>query len=306
MRKFFLIILCMIFIVQGFIYSDNKKKIGELGDKAWESLINKYKNEGKYADLTKSSNIVRSFKDYEGKLMKFPKVNFHNTITDKYNKRYYYYGEKNSLDYYVVRYNNEIRDIITELTYIFGSLTGDYEILGVVEDAYTWWGNVVLMDIRAIRKSGQVCILIENGKAKLVGKELVDAEMKNKEQKSSKGIPQNLKSIPKGLDPLTVAKLYFHIGSIEKNYKVWLDLLSDELFSSDRKYTKSQVDSWWKTFSSSNNKTYFYVREDKDKSTKDKRRYYFQRVVDRKNERDPFPITVILEKGEWKVLSTLP
>lgn len=283
---------------------DAAKKIGELGDEEWNKIIQEYKDNNKYTDLHSTNVLVANFKNYQGKLMLFPKINFEDFVTDKDSNKYYYYGEKNTFAFYVIKYNNEITSKLQKLSYVFGKLGDtDWEVIGTVEDAYEWWGNIVLMDIKALRIPGKACAVVNDGKVTLVGEDLIDQELAKKEKESSGDIPKNLKSIPKGLDPLMIAKLFFHISSIEKNENVWDQLLSSECFYNGQ--ATGKVTSWWRNLTTKN-RTYFYVREDKDRSTNDTKVYYFQIKENGENVSTPKPTTIIKEKGEWKVDSATP
>ena len=87
-------------------------------------------------------------------------------------------------------------------------------------------------------------VMLENGvafKKKLKTKPIIisnsclNAERKDKKTQSYSDVPKNLKSLPKGLDPSMVAKLFFNFGTVEKNHAVWVDLLCDDLFDSKEK-----------------------------------------------------------------------
>jgi hypothetical protein len=60
---------------------------------------------------------------------------------------------------------------------VFGAEKGTYEVLGTITDAYSWWGDVVLMEIKALRKVGQLCVVITDDQAILIGEELIQKEL---------------------------------------------------------------------------------------------------------------------------------
>ena len=160
-------------------------------------------------------------------------------------------------------------------------------------------------------------VMLENGvafKKKLKTKPIIisnsclNAERKDKKTQSYSDVPKNLKSLPKGLDPSMVAKLFFNLGTVEKNHAVWVDLLCDDLFDSkEKKELVERANDWWKRLST-NNVKYYFLRENTDRAKDDEKYFYFQREQDPKdtNQYTPILISVVLEKdGEWKVYSTM-
>lgn len=308
MHKTFFIVLAMALMAPGFLVADNKQKIGELGDKAWAECIAAYQTKGLFIELETgdeeavrmAGKITRDFKQYEGKLMRFPKIDFAKFITDKFYNKYYYYGLKSANGLFVIKYNQKIFNKMTKLAAVFGAEKGTYEVLGTITDAYSWWGDVVLMEIKALRKAGQLCVVITDGEATLIGEELIQKELDAKAVDPYKDIPKNLKSVPKGVDPLMIAKLFYYVGSVEKNKDVWLQLIHRKRFSAGRPETSVSI--YWDTLTDKD-RVYFFVREDAGRAAADTRKYYFQRQEHGKNLGSPVPITIMLDNGEWRVMS---
>ncbi len=114
---------------------------------------------------------------------------------------------------------------------------------------------------------------------------------------SEANIPQNIQSIPKGLDPLTTARWFFHIGSVQKNRELWQKLLTKDDWS------KAKMDSIWSLLAEKE-RSYYFVNIGEDEP--ERKKYFFQRQVDGNDFGNPGPIVVIREDGEWRVFSANP
>jgi hypothetical protein len=307
MKRLIGLTLSVVLLMPGLLCADNKQKIGELGDKAWEKLIVTYQAGGRFVEMEDgdevaermAARIMRDFREYEGKLMRFPKIDFNNFLTDKYNNKYYYYGVKNSDSLFIIKYNNDIFMKMTKLASVFGAEKGTYEVLGTITDAFSWWGNVVLMDIKAFRKAGQICVVINNGEAELIGEDLIQKELDAKAVDPYKDVPRGLKTVPRGLDPLMIARLFYYVGSVEKNREVWLQLIHAKRFYAGRPETSVEI--YWENLTGKD-RIYYFVRERADSATEDTRVYYFQRQENGRNLGSPVQINIVLDKGEWRVM----
>jgi uncharacterized protein (DUF2164 family) len=281
------------------------KEIGKKGDAQWNHLIKTHKGNGQYVDVNNPAIIVKNFERYLGKYKQFPKINFADFITDRNGEKYYYYGVKGSIDLYVIKHDQRINDKLIMLSNGLGSLQGEWEVLGVIDDAFRWWGNVVLMKVVAMRIPGKACVVIEENKIKLVGEDLFNKFLTGQEADAYKGLPKNLNSIPKGLDPATVAKLFFYIGSVEKNDQTWIQLLSKDALNNDGSMA-GRAKSWWRSLSTKN-REYFFVRENPNRVSGDNKKcYMFQIKQKGKNLGSAKPCILIRENGEWKIKSANP
>ncbi|MCP3924361.1 MAG: hypothetical protein GY714_17435 [Desulfobacterales bacterium] len=301
MKKIIYLLLCfmLIYFSPVFAGSDALSKIGKEGDKKWNEIIQSYKSKGNFVENKSAREITRNFKKYQGKITRFPKIDFSDMITDRKGNRYYYYGEKGSTDLFVVKYNMRINSKLQILSAAMGSLKGDWEIIGKIDDAYTWWGNVVHLDVVAIRIKGSVCATVKNNKVTLVGEEIMNAELAKKEKDAYSGIPKKLTSIPDGLDPLTVAKLFFYVGSVEKNKPVWSQLLAERSQGASSR-------SWWRIFNKYE-REYFFVRENPKRANKPGAKcYMFQIKSKGKNMGTAKPCILVKEAGQWKIRSAYP
>lgn len=304
------VLLCVfvtviIFSIRAECAENPLSEIGKQGDVKWKELVNNYKNNGQYVDANNPAIIVKNFEKYQGKYKQFPKINFSDFVTDRNGQKYYYYGVKGSIDLYVIKHDQRINDKLIMLSNGLGSLKGEWEVLGVIDDAFRWWGNVVLMKVVAMRIPGKACVIIDEKKINLVGEDLFNDFLAGKEKDANEGLPKNLKSIPKGLDPVTVAKLFFYIGSVEKNDQVWVQLLSKEALNSDGSM-RGRAKSWWRSLSTKN-RQYFFVRENPDRvSGADKKCYMFQIKQEGENLGTAKPCILIQENGEWKIQNANP
>jgi hypothetical protein len=225
MRKFTKMLLAGVAFALFFILDANAQSaadIGAQGDLQWKQLIDAYTKQKLYVEYASAKTIVKVFENFQGKYMLFPEIVFEDFVTDKDGKKYYYYGQKNTVDFYVIEHNPAINTKLQQLYQAFNLSGGKWEVLGSIEDAYRWWGNVVLMKMKAMRIAGVVCILInDDGSLTMVGQDVYDKLMAAKEADQFSDVPKNLKAIPKGLEPLKVAKLYLYLGSVEINQDLW-------------------------------------------------------------------------------------
>ena len=99
---------------------------------------------------------------------------------------------------------------------------------------------------------------------------------------------------------MTIARLYCHIGSVERNKDVWLKLLSSYNFRGGR--PERRTDTWWRNLTKEG-RTFFYVRTADDSANQKK--YFFQIRENGVDVGSPKPMTVVLEDGEWRVKSGL-
>ncbi len=109
---------------------------------------------------------------------------------------------------------------------------------------------------------------------------------------SKASLPGNIQSIPDGLDPLTVARWFYHIGSVQKNRELWQKLLTKDDWS------KAKEDSVWHLLAEKGRSYYFvYIGENEPNYKK----YFFQRQEKGKDLGNPGPIIVVREDGKWRV-----
>ncbi|MDR2499834.1 MAG: hypothetical protein LBD37_01980 [Treponema sp.] len=286
------------------VLADTAGDIAKAGDNAWNNLVNQYKNNDRWAEPVSANVVVKNFSRYKGKAMLFPAIDFGDFITDRDGNRYYWYGEKNSLNLFIIKYHDGIQDQLYKLNNGLGNYKGNYEVLGTIVDAWEWWGNVVLMDVSAVRVQNSACILIQNNKPALAGEDIFKRYMAEQAANWTTGIPQNASSVPQNLTPEMAAKWFLYYGSVKKNADVWKQLCSvqeDAISSSGTLSSKGE--SWWRMISMAN-REYYYVRADPNRDTPASKVYMYQIRQNGQDAGAAKPMTVVKEKtGQWRVSS---
>lgn len=292
---YFLLAMLLVFAAGA---EDLQQEIGIKGDAAWDHLLDSLIKDEKLVGPESGPNaIADAFDSFVGKSMIFPEFNFEDFIVDRFGEKYFYYGDPASLNFYIIKYDSRITDQLIRYSYAMGPLGDDnWELLGKITEVYSWWGDIVLMDIQAIRVKGKAALLLEDGKLDFIAAELIDELMDRKAAAGTGDVPEGLTEIPSGLDPMTVAGLYFQLGNVEQNQDVWLKLLSSNNFWGGK--PERRVDTWWKNLTKPG-RTFFYVRTDEESETEAK--YYFQIRQDGEDYGNPKPLGLIFENGEWKI-----
>jgi hypothetical protein len=287
-----------------FVFADPAGEIASVGNTAWDNLINQYRRDSLWVDPVSANVVVNNFSRYEGKFMLFPAIDFSDFITDREGNRYYWYGERNSLNIFIIKYNDGIQDILYKLNNGLGNMGGHYEVVGSIVDAWEWWGNVVLMEVTAIRLQNRACVLIQNGRAVLAGQDIFDRYMAEQSANWTAGIPQNAASVPNNLEPEMVAKWFLYYGSNKKDQAVWNQLCSvqEEAISANGTLT-AKGQSWWRMISMAN-REYYFVRADPGRDTPASRVFMYQIRQDGQDAGAARPMTVTRESsGQWRVSS---
>jgi hypothetical protein len=297
-------LLILFIFITGLIYADPAGDIAKAGDDAWDNLIAQYKRESRWMDPVSANVVVNNFGRYNGKVMRFPAIDFGDFITDRDGNRYYWYGEKNSLNIFIIKYHPGIQDLLYMLNNGLGNLGGKYEVLGTIVDAWEWWGNVILMDVTAMRVQNRACVIIQNNRPVLAGQEIFDRFMAQQAANWTAGIPQNATSVPQGLEPEMVAKWFLYYGSTKKDQTIWNKLCSvqeDAISSSGTLLSKGQ--SWWRMISMAD-REYYFVRNDPNRDTATTRVYMYQFRQNGQDVGVARPMIVTKENaGEWRVSS---
>ncbi len=105
----------------------------------------------------------------------------------------------------------------------------------------------------------------------------------------------NNRSIPAGLDPLTVSRLYYYIGTIKKDQELWKQLLTDD-------WSEAAIRSTWRLLAKTEQEeewSYYYLNTAEDEPNEKK--YFFQRQLNGIDNGTPRPIRVVKQNGEWRV-----
>jgi hypothetical protein len=278
---------------------DLKQQIGQKGDEAWEALL-KTPDDGPFIDPPLSAHeIAANLGEYKNNLMLFPEFSFDEFVTDRNGNKYYYSGEDASGGLFLIKYDNRITDMLQKYTYAMGSAGEEnWQMIGSIKEVFTWWGDVVLMEIKALRIESKVAVILEGDSLNFVAEELLDQYMDEKAAAGLGDVPKNLSSIPDGLDPRTVADLYFQVSSAENNKDVWLQLLNSDNFYGGK--PERRVDTYWNNLTKEG-RSFFFVRIATDEATTKK--YFYQIRENGVDVGSPKPLTVVLENGEWKVKS---
>ncbi|MDR1251485.1 MAG: hypothetical protein LBK62_04890 [Treponema sp.] len=297
----------LLFFVAAFpllAYSDPAGDIAKAGDTAWDNLVAQYKRESLWADPVSANVVVNNFGRYEKKVMLFPAIDFGDFITDRDGNRYYWYGEKNSNNIFIIKYHDGIQDLLYKLNNGLGNMSGRYEVLGTIADAYEWWGNVVLMDVTAMRVQNRACVIVQNNIPVLAGQEIFDRYLAAQAANWTAGIPQNAATVPQDLEPEAVAKWFLFYGSVKKDSALWNQLCSvQENAISGSGALQAKGQSWWRMISMAN-REYYFVRSDPGRDTPSSRIFMYQIRQDGQDVGVARPMTVIKEDGgQWKVSS---
>jgi len=270
-------VFCILFtFITLFIYADPAGDIAKAGDDAWNNLIAQYKRESRWADPVSANVVVNNFLRYDKKIMQFPAIDFGDFITDPEGNKYYWYGEKNSMNVFVIKYNPGIQDKLYALNNGLGNMGGKYEVLGVIVDAWDLWGNVVLMEVVAMRVQKRACILIKDDVPVLAGQDIFDRYMAGQAANWTAGIPQNATSVPPNLEAEAVAKWFLYYGSVKKNQTIWNQLCSvQENAISAAGALQAKGQSWWRMISMTD-REYYFVRADPSRDTPTTKYFMYQ------------------------------
>ncbi len=285
-------------------FADAASDIAKAGDKEWDKMIAQYKACDDWRNLVSASYVAYDIYDYYGCIMQFPKIDFADFVTDKNGQKYYYCGEKTNWNLFVIKYNDGIQDLLYKLNNALGNKSGEYEVIGRITDAYSWWGDVVEMEVVAMRIKGRACIKIENGKAVLVGQEYLDKAMQSAASTWTKGIPDNAKDVPANLTAEETAKWFLYYGSNKKDSKIWNKLCSVEEGAVDASGKLSaKGESWWRMISKTD-REYYFVRADSSRDSATEKYFMYQIRMNGADVGAAKPMCVIKEKnGQWKVKS---
>ena len=276
--------------------------IAEKGDKAWDAYVEELTEKGSFASpIPPAHFMARNFSNYHGKYMFFPRIDFSMTRTDKNGRKYFYCPEPN-WEGYVLEYHNDINEKLREYSYVVGSINNDgWEIIGQIDEAFTWWAGVVYIKLAALRIPGMGAAFVKDGTVEFVGSDLIREQLEKKRAEAADDIPKNLTELPADCDPLLMAKLFFHLSSVEKNKELWEKTLTKDHFSMGK--PASRTHSHWNNLTSKG-RSYFYVRTAEDEP--ELKKYFFQITAGDENVGSPKPISVVLEDGAWKVSSATP
>lgn|GEM_PF-2602046 len=285
-------------------FADTAKDIAKAGDTEWEKMVSSYKSSGNWKDTVSASIVVKNFAAYHKKIMPFPAIDFSDFVTDKDGVKYYWCGEKTNWNIFVIKYNDGIQDYLYKLNNALGNYKGSYEVLGRITDAYSWWGNVVEMEVVAVRVKGRATIKIENNKPVLVGENLLNEAMSKQAAAWTKGIPDNITSVPANLSAEDVAKWFLFYGSVKKNQSVWKQLCSSEEEAVKADGTLlAKGESWWRLLGKTD-REYYFVRADENRGSANEKYFMYQIRINGTDAGVAKPMCVIKEKnGNWKVKS---
>ncbi len=284
--------------------ADPASDIAKAGDAEWDTMVSEYKKSGKWTDTVSASVIANDFSGYDGKVMLFPSIDFGDFITDKNGTKYYWCGEKTNYNIYVIKYNDKIRDQLYRLNNALGNAGGKYEVLGRINDAYGWWGDVVEMEVVAMRIKGRACVKMENGEPVLVGEKFLNDWLGQKADTWTKGIPSDAKDVPSDLSAEDTAKWFLYFGSVKKDQHMWVKLCTVENDAVDGTGTMlAKGQSWWRMISKAD-RSYYFVRADSSRDTGTQKYFMYQIQVNGADAGVAKPMSVIREKnGTWKVTS---
>lgn len=275
-----------------------KEDLTAQGEAEWNKLLDTSIADGSFInELPPADFMGRNFSNYSGRLMLLPDVDMGDfEVDDKGNR--YFHSSQPSYKGYVCEFFPEILDKLRKFNSILGPGTGGkVQLIGRVKEVFTWWFSYIFIETVALKIPGHCVAFFENGSARLIGEDLLEARLVELKAESDADIPSGLTEVPSGLPPETIAKLFYHLCTVENNRVVWEKILSrKECWHGTSPLPR--VSSWWDTMKKGN-RTFYYVRTAEDEP--DRKKYFFQMQIDGVDTSSPKPINVIKEDGEWRV-----
>ncbi|MDR1324760.1 MAG: hypothetical protein LBK00_01850 [Treponema sp.] len=284
--------------------ADFIEDIGRKGNITWDNLILLYKRSG-WKEPALPKTIADSFSQYKDKVMHFPLIDFSDVISDSKGNRYYYYGEKEGTEIVLFTYHEGLSLKLASLNAMLGNLGSQYEALGSVIDVqqdWETWETVIFVELCAFHIRSRVCVVVESNNIALVGQDILDVSVEEQVVMWTHDIPEDVKAVPPGLDPESVAKWFLFFGSISKNLGIWTQLCSvQENITSSANVLRPKGRSWWQTISSGE-REYRFIGEAVLNNTDTARVFLYQISEHGLDVGEPMPLTVILEQaGQWRV-----
>ncbi|MDR2418916.1 MAG: hypothetical protein LBD79_07660 [Treponema sp.] len=306
MKKARILSLSLLLLLVLPLSADFVEDIGKKGSTAWDNLILLYKR-SVWQELAPLKTIVGAFSQYKDKVMRFPLVDFSDVISDGKGNRYYYYGEKEGSEIVLFTYHDGLSSKLALLNATLGSLGSRYEALGrVIDIQQNWetWETVIFVELCAFHIRSRVCVVVEGNDVALVGQDILDAFVKEWGVMWTHDIPEEVKAVPAGLDPESVAKWFLFFGSISKNLAVWTQLCSvQENAITSANVLRPKGRSWWQIVSSGE-REYRFIGADALNSTDTVRVFLYHLSENGLDVGEPMSLTVILEQaGQWRVSS---
>ena len=276
-----------------------QKEIAKVGDAEWMEFVTKQTEEGKFASEIPPANFMaRNFSNYQDKLMIVPQIDFNRTASDTKGNKYFINPDPRWRGF-VIEFNSEITDKLRKFASVIGAVgTEGWEMVCRIKDVFGWWNNNVFLEAVAVRVKDKVTAFFADGKANFSGEDIMQKYLDELKESSSADIPKNLDSIPDDLEPLTVAKLFYHLCTEEDNHDVWSQILHQKECTHNGQ-PLPRVKSWWNNMKK--DRSYYYVRTDQDDA--EVKKYFFQMAINGEDNGNPKPIQVKMENGQWRVLS---
>jgi hypothetical protein len=305
-KKARILSLSLLLLLPLSLSADFIEDIGKKGNTAWDNLILLYKRSG-WKELAPLKTIADGFSQYKDKVMRFPLVDFSDAISDSKGNRYYYYGKKEGTEIVLFTYREGLSSKLASLNAMLGNLGSQYEALGSVIDVQqNWetWETVIFVELCAFHIRNRVCVVVESNNMALVGQDILDVSVEEQAVMWTHDIPEDVKAVPQGLDPESVAKWFLFFGSITKSLAIWTQLCSvQENVASSANVLRPKGRGWWQTISSGE-REYRFIGEAKLNATDTARVFLYQISENGLDVGEPMPLTVILEQaGQWRVSS---
>jgi hypothetical protein len=186
-------------------------EIAKLGEDAWAANLEaKQEDKSLISELPGANFMARNYSNYHERFMILPEVDMGDFLVDRNGTRYFQ-STNTAYKGYVCKFFDDILKKLRKFSYVLGNLGGEkVELLGQVKEVFTWWNSYVFIDTVGLRIPGKVTVFFENDEAKFVGESILDEKVAELRE-AGDDLPEGLTEIPADIDPLTLAKLFYHL-----------------------------------------------------------------------------------------------
>lgn len=299
-------------LLQSAIPSSQKNAIAALSERAWDKRIAGYRKNNLFIEKPDVEYLVANVNNSSGKYMIFPQIDFRKTFPDSYNNKYYYYRPPNTLNMFMFRENPSLTDKLMLYSSVIGNLdNAQCTFLGKITGAkiipledndqisQISGNNVrrmarnVFMETDAVYILKKVAVVMENGTCKIVAGDILEKQIAHLEKNAYRNIPRNTTKIPLSAAPLTIAKLFFYRGNVQKQYTLWQDCITQQ-----QRQSLEMIENWWSEVSRSTNH-YIFTRQ--TTNSKEKKEFYFLCKQKGAYLSKPVIVSVRLVNEQWRV-----
>jgi hypothetical protein len=295
---------------------DPAGEIARQGDIVWDNLLLLYKRDTSWLELKPAAAFSPAM---TGKIITLPVIDLNNRVTDRNQNPYYYHSDENRPLLFIFPQNPAIQPQLDVLNSVLEPSDDRFQVMGRIVEVISvetpeqspgsgevWDGRevVVALDIIALRIENKVCVVVERENAALVGQAHFDTLVDEQIMLWTFSVPENVTTVPAGLDPEAVAKWFLFFGSIRKNSQIWNQLCSvDKNIVSSSGLLRAPGQNWWHTVSDAA-RIYFFTGADSAKKTAASQVFFYGIRENGQTIATAKSLTVTLEKsGQWRVSS---